>query len=72
MSQIEEVKEALKVIIENQNSKALNYCVNYAKAALFMDEEELKCQILYVLANMTHWRGEQAKQVRKVLKNFIK
>ena len=72
MPNIEDVREALKMIIKNEDSKALNYCVDYAKVAVFMDPEELKYQIPYILSNMTHWRGEKAKQVGKTLKEFMK
>lgn len=33
---------------------------------------ELRTQILYVLNNMTHWRGDIAKQVRASLKHHEK
>ena len=34
-----------------------------------MEGEELRVQLLYVLTNMSHWRGEAAKEVRKTLKD---
>ena len=63
---------ALNKILDNENEKALNYAVNYARAGLYMTGEELKVQCLYVLNNMTHWRGETAKEVRTTLKEFTK
>lgn len=68
----ENVHNALKTIIKNQESKALNYCVNYAKAGLCLRGETLRVQCLYVLNNMVSWRGEEAKGVRLVLKEFVK
>ena len=71
--QISEVHDALRKIVANQDAKALNYCVNYAKAGLYMSYiDELKTQVLYVLNNMTHWRGDDAKLVRTTLKQFVK
>ncbi len=32
--------------------------------------EALRVQCLYVLNNMSHWRGEIAKAVRQTLKTF--
>lgn len=65
-----EIKQALQMIIDNREAKALNYAVNYAIAGLQMTGRELKVQVLYVLNNMTHWRGREAKQCRQILKAF--
>jgi hypothetical protein len=66
------VRNSLRILIANKDSKALNYAVNYAKAGLSMTGETLRVQCLYVLNNMTHWRGAVAKEVRSTLKNFTK
>ena len=56
-------------IIANKEKKALNYAVNYAKHGLYItDPHEMKVQSLYILNNMTHWRGDLAKEVRATLK----
>ena len=60
------------MIILNKDQKALNYAVNYARAGLAMTGHELKVQCLYVLNNIAHWRGETAKEVRNILKEFTK
>ena len=67
-----QVHLALERIVENSKSKALNYCMNYAKVGLGMSGYELYVQVLYVLNNMTHWRGPEATEVRKTLKQFVK
>lgn len=67
-----EVKEALQSIIDNREAKALNYAVNYAREGLLLTGEALHVQVLYVLGNMTGWRGITAKEVRTVLKEFTK
>jgi len=66
----DQVRTALEVLVRNRKEKALNYAVNYAEAGCWMKGEELRVQCLYVLNNMSHWRGETAKQVRETLKKF--
>jgi len=69
--EINQVKRALQLIVDNQNEKSLNYAVNYAKYGLtIFNEDELRTQCLYILNNMTRWRGEVAKEVRATLKSF--
>lgn len=67
-----QVHAAFDLIIEHQDAKALNYAVNYAKAGMIMTGRELRTQCLYVLNNMTHWRGLASKNVRQCLKDYIK
>lgn len=67
-----EVKNSLRQIVAHSDAKALNYAVNYAKAGLSMSGDELRVQCLYVLNNMSRWRGDVAKSVRKTLKDFTK
>ena len=66
------VKNSLRLIVANKEQKSLNYCVNYARAGLSMTGHELKVQCLYVLNNMTRWRGDVAKEVRATLKEYTK
>lgn len=62
--------ECCHAIVKNRNEKALNYAVNYAREGLNMDQDDYaaKVQCLYILNNMTAWRGETAKAVRESLK----
>lgn len=64
------VKQAIRKILADKKSypTSLNYAVNYCKYALEMSGQELKTQCLYILNNITHWRGEGNKEVRKMLK----
>lgn len=67
------VYDALRKIVDNSNQPSLNWAINYAKAGLAMPEgEALRVQVLYVLNNITHWRGEGAKEVRTTLKAYAK
>jgi len=49
------------------------YARTYAKAALRhqLKGDELKGLLLYVLANTRHWRGKTARNVKKVLWEFV-
>jgi len=66
----DEVHRALEGILVNRDAKALNYAVGYARAGLSMTGEALYVQCLYILNNITHWRGDTAKWVRQTLKDF--
>jgi hypothetical protein len=49
------------------------YAKAYAKAGLAMQGAEAqRVQALYILNNITHWRGEQAREVRAALKEISK
>ena len=65
-----QVFTALQVILKNRSAKALNYAVNYAREGMYLHGGALRVQVLYVLNNMTHWRGKTATEVRAVLKGF--
>lgn len=64
--------ECCAAILRNQNEKALNYAVGYARAGMGMVGADAKVQALYILNNMSRWRGDTAKQVRESLKNISK
>lgn len=70
----EDVKFAINVILSDKAKykTSLNYTVNYYKAALEMTGRDLQVQCLYVLNNITGWRHEHAKHIRKTLKEFCK
>ncbi len=71
-------KEAMNLIVANQDSPALNYAVNYAKYGLLLDEdsEDFRVQCLYTVNNISNWRAtknssvtkEQIKEARQALK----
>lgn len=72
----QEVQRALELLLVNKDERALNWAVNYARHALEMVKERndyaLHADLLYVVSNMTRWRGPEAKWVRAVLKQAIK
>ena len=59
-------------ILQSAHEKALNYAVNYARHGLTCEGPEAKVQALYILGNITRWRGPMAKQVRESLKHIAK
>ena len=65
--------QACRNITDNRTEKALNYAVNYAEYGLTVtDKHEAKVQALYILNNITRWRGPIAKESRSILKNVAK
>lgn len=65
--------EACRSIVAHQGVRSLNYAIAYAKLGLIIsDPHEQRVQALYILNNMTHWRGDIAKRVRNSLKSVIK
>lgn len=69
---VDKVKKALQTIIDHQDEPSLNFAVNYAKYGRFanLNEDDLRTQCLYVLGNITRWRGPVAKEVRMILKAY--
>jgi hypothetical protein len=72
------VKEALRLVLNNQHVPSLNYAVNYAAYGVELDEgsDEMRVQCLYVLNNISRWRvhkdsattAEEIKEARKAIK----
>lgn len=48
----------------------IQYAASYARAGLGMIGEERRVQALYILSNLSGWRGEEAKAVKEALKSF--
>lgn len=64
--------EACYAIVTNRHEKALNYAVNYAREGMHMTGTDARVQALYILNNMSRWRGPTAKLVRESLKAIAK
>lgn len=50
------------------SAKANGYAKAYARAGIGLRGEAAKVQALYILNNIQHWRGEDSKACRAVLK----
>ena len=73
----DELARAFQLVIADQDSKALQWAVNYAKVGESMikigaEDEVLQTQAMYLLSNISRWRGEGNKEVRATLKAFVK
>lgn len=70
----ETVQLAIRIILSDTKSwrTSLNYAVDYCKAAKGLTGHELEVQVLYILNNISHWRGAGSKEVRATLKAFTK
>ena len=53
-------------------SKGCAVEILHEKTGKMMVGEEMKVQILYVLSNLQYWKGERAKEVKKILKEASK
>ena len=67
------INEAIKAVsVECPNEYAKVYAENTMVASLEYGMDGLKTQILYILNNMRYWKGIKAKEVRVILKEYIK
>lgn len=67
------VDEAIKVAKENcKDPAALAYLHGIRDSVLDFGTEGLRTQLLYFLTNTCFWRGELAREVKKVMRAFIK
>ena len=64
------MRQCCEAILQSAHEKALNYAVNYARHGLSCEGPEARVQALYILNNMTRWRGPMAKAVRQSLKTI--
>ena len=63
-------KEACATTLNRCNNE---YAKSYAKAGMHMDDcEEVRVQALYILNNITHWRGDDAEACRQTFKRYAK
>ena len=53
-------------------SSGCGVAISHVPTGKMMVGEEMRVQILYVLSNLSHWRGERAKEVKLVLKEAAK
>jgi hypothetical protein len=59
-----------RTIVEESNNE---YAKSYASAGLAMsDSEEIRVQCLYILNNLSHWRGAKAREVKAHLHQINK
>lgn len=77
------LKNALEEIMTiNENAGNNAYAIAYAKSALEFgfrdgclytadDINWLRTQCRYILSNLQYWRGERAREIKKILNDFI-
>lgn len=68
------VKEAILVILDDtsKHSTVLNWAVNYCRMAMVLHGTMLRSQCLYILGSLVHWRHPKAKDVRHILKTYVR
>lgn len=68
---ISDFHDACRAVLLNRSLPALNYAIGYASAGLQLsDGESIRVQCLYILNNMTGWRGDIARETRETLKRL--
>jgi len=64
------MRQCCEAILQSAHEKALAYAIGYARHGLACEGYEAKVQALYILNNMSRWRGPMAKAVRASLKTI--
>jgi hypothetical protein len=71
----EQLKNALEKVIKIKKNVGNNaYAIAYVQTVLWISnpsEKTMKCQVRYILSNLQYWRGEEARETKKVLNDFI-
>lgn len=71
MNPLSAFHSACKAVIDARTSPAVRFAVNYAAAGLgITDPESCRVQCLYILNNITGWRGDVAKATRAEFKRL--
>lgn len=67
-----QIRKALQDVIDGPNSQ-LQRAKNYAIYALGAEltGEGLVTQLLWLIGNLGSWRGETAREARKVIRDYI-
>lgn len=68
----DKVREAFQEVLDKAQGGFADYAKAYARAGLLMTGEDLMYQVPYVLSNLQHWRGEDARRVKDVFKTYLK
>ena len=76
----DKVRNALQAVVkECPPSGYGEYAKAYAEAALnhpyqgsYMEGEELRVQIIYVLGNLHYWRGDRVREIKGILRAATK
>jgi thymidylate kinase len=71
-----QLKEALQAVLNiSKDTGFTPYAKAYARAALEIipngSKEAMIIQVRYVLSNLQYWRGQDARDTKKVLNDYI-
>lgn len=68
---ISDFHQACQDVIDLAKGQYAGYAQQYAKAGLRMgDRHAIKLQALYILTNLTHWQGQDARHAKAALRDF--
>lgn len=67
------LNDCIQIMKDNVKNKYAQQYLDTIESAIDTDGTEgLKVQLLYILENSKGWRGEQAREVKKFIKKWIK
>jgi hypothetical protein len=61
---------AKRVLASCKNMQAYAYAKGMMRLSGY-DHEAIHAQVLYMLSNMSHWRGDEAKECRALCKEWL-
>lgn len=63
--------DAVEEVKESKNQYAMSYAMALLENINVWDDETIKLQIMYILSNLRHWKGERATQVKERLTKIL-
>lgn len=67
----EDVYDVCRRILAEPKYRSMELAHAYARVGLQLSGKSLRTHILYLLANLTNWKGTTASECKKVLGEFI-
>ena len=69
--QLRDFHIACQNIVDHREEKSLNWAVVRAEQGLASTNTgEVRTRALYIVSNITHWRGDIAKETKAILKRI--
>jgi hypothetical protein len=64
-------EKVVAAVVASKPGSLMRYAAAYAQAGREMDDPEyIRVQCLYILNNLGHWRGEEAREVKATFKRL--
>ena len=67
------INDCIRIMKERvEDPHAKNYLSNISESIDYAGSDGLRVQLMYVLNNCTKWKGEEAREVKKFVRKWIK